>query len=47
MKCSNPKCNREIEEGVSDNEDSKGDKYCANCVAKIQLVAEQTGEYYD
>ena len=39
MKCSN--CNKEIEEWIDCNEDSNGNKYCADCVAKIQLVGEQ------
>jgi len=47
MKCSNPKCDREIEKYVSENEDANGNKYCADCVAKFQLFAEQEGEYYD
>lgn len=47
MKCSNPKCNREIEDWLTENKDADGNKYCADCIAKIQLIAEQTGEYYD
>jgi hypothetical protein len=44
-KCIN--CKKQIEEGLYDNVDADGNKYCADCVAKIQFVAEQTGEYYD
>jgi len=47
MNCSNQKCNRKIGKEVSENEDSEGNKYCSDCVAKLQLIAEQTGEYYD
>jgi len=47
MKCSNQKCNREIEECISENVDAEGNKYCGDCIVKIQFVAEQTGEYYD
>jgi DNA-directed RNA polymerase subunit RPC12/RpoP len=45
MKCSY--CNKEIEEWLDDNTDAEGNKYCADCVAKIQNIAEQTGESYD
>ena len=41
MKCSNPKCNREIEDWLTENVDAEGNKYCADCVAKIQVVGEQ------
>jgi predicted amidophosphoribosyltransferase len=45
MKCSY--CNKEIEEWLDSNIDAEGNKYCSDCIAKIQFVAEQTGEYYD
>jgi len=47
MKCSNPKCNKEIDKYLDGNEDAEGNKYCADCIAKLQLIVKQTGEYYD
>jgi len=41
MECKN--CKKEIEEGIDENIDADGNKYCADCVSKIQFVAEQTG----
>ena len=41
MKCSY--CNKEIENWANNNVDSEGNKYCMECVAKIQLIAEQEG----
>jgi len=40
-------CKKRIEDWASDNKDEEGNEYCMNCLAKIQLVAEQTGQYYD
>lgn len=38
-------CKREIEWKISNNRDADGNKYCAECVAKIQvLLGDTNGE---
>ena len=43
MKCSNSKCNGEIEDWLTENVDADGNKYCDDCISKLLLIAEQEG----